>query len=77
MDRSKLWDQTGRVVRLLFRDGEDVEARLLATDAPAHVDITYEIIRIHRFGKRPNSGTTVGAVVVAATDDLTEWQAVE
>jgi hypothetical protein len=76
MDLSQLWDQTGRVVRLRFRDGEDVEARLLATDAPAHADITYEVIRVHRSGKRLNAGTTVGTVLVASTDDLAEWQAV-
>jgi len=77
MDQSQLWEQTGRVVRLRFRDGEDVEARVLATDAPSHAELTYEVIRIHRSGERPNAGTSVGAVVVASTDDLAEWQAVE
>ena len=77
MDGSQLWDQIGRVVRLRFRDGQDVEARLVATDPPGHADITYEVLRIHRHGKRPNAGASVGAVVVASADDLAEWQAVD
>lgn len=72
----KLWEQTNQLVRLRFRDGEEVDARILATDPQVHADLTYEAIRVHRVGDPPALGTTVGATVVASTDDLLDWQPV-
>ena len=76
MDLLQLWEQRSHVVRLRFRDGEEIDARLLGTDPPVHAELTYEVVRIHAPGQPPAQGTAVGAIVVASTDDLVDWQRV-
>lgn len=77
MDLSRLWDQRNEVVRLHFRDGEEVEARLLSTDPPSHAELTYEVLSIRRPAQPPSKGTAVGAIVVAPSADLVDWEPVE
>ena len=76
MDLSKLWEQRNELVRLHFRDGEEVEARLLSTDPPSHSELTYRVLSIRRRPLPPNKGTAVGAIIVAASADLVDWEPV-
>ena len=77
MNLTQLWEQVGRLVRLRFRDGEDVEVRLLAVDPQLDADLTYAVVRIHAAGRPSSLDMGVGATVVASTDDLVGWQTVD
>jgi len=76
VDLTALFDQVGRVVRLEFSNGEQIEAKLLAVDPQVHADLTYDVLRVLATGEPPAPGTATGTIVVASTDDLVSWEAV-
>jgi hypothetical protein len=46
----KLKALEGRIVRLSFADGEEIEARLAAVDIEDHEDVIYSVLRVLRPG---------------------------
>ena len=73
IDLEGLRSQANRRVQLAFKDGEVVEALLLAVDPVRDKDLTYEIERVVRVGSPPAVGTKVGATCIARLDDLANW----
>ncbi len=62
-------------VRLVFKDGEIVEAVLLGVDAERQHDITYEVLRLVKAGAPRALGTAIGATLVASLENLSSWEA--
>jgi hypothetical protein len=57
-------------VRLIFKDGEIVDALLLGVDLRRDRDLTYQVLRILRAASPPTRGTAIGATVIAKVQDL-------
>jgi hypothetical protein len=73
MDLEKLRTRLNKDVRLLFVDGETVDAILLGIDWFRDHDLTYEIRAIVRKATPPTRGTAVGRSCIARIDELASW----
>lgn len=71
MDVNDMRKSLNHHVRLVFADGEVVDAILLGLN-PGE-DITYEVENVVSPATPPARGTAVGATCVADVGDLTGW----
>ena len=73
MEPSQLRQYLNSIVRLDFKDGESVEAILLAADPYRDGDLTYEVRRIIRHASNPHPHIIPGATVIAEISELSDW----
>ena len=72
MNPSQLADQIDRIVRIRFKDGEELEALILAVDTDDR-DVTYDVRRVLRPARSHTVGTRIGRAMVASLDDVDDW----
>lgn len=76
MELDSLTRQIDRPLRLHFRDGEVVEARLLSVGLDPHDDLSYEVRRVVHPPVSGAIASRLDHVCIASARDLVSWEEV-